>query len=68
MIVDGSVTMNESRAIMIYITDKYAKEERDQLLGSTPEERAVVNQRLFFDATTVWPRFFCDILASYFSS
>ena len=50
--------MNESRAIMIYLVQKYAKDGvADQLLGATPEERAIINQRLYFDGTVIWPRF-----------
>ena len=56
-IVDGSLILNESRAITAYLIQKYGKDGGKQLLGSTPEEKAVINQRLNFDATVVWPRF-----------
>ena len=57
VVIDGSLNMNESRAIMAYLAEKYSKDGGAKLMGSTPEQKAVINQRLFFDATVIWPRF-----------
>ncbi|XP_015602125.1 glutathione S-transferase 1-1-like [Cephus cinctus] len=52
---DNGFYLSESRAIAIYLVDKYAK--NDELYPKDPEARALVNQRLFFDATTLYQRF-----------
>jgi hypothetical protein len=43
-----------SRAILGYLVEKYAKE--DSLYPKDPKKRAVVNQMLYFDATTMYQR------------
>lgn len=50
-----------SRAIMQYLVDQYAK--TDTLNPRNPKKAALVNQRLFFDASTLYPR-----LRDYFVS
>lgn len=44
-----------SRAIIGYLADKYGK--NDTLYPKDPKKRAIVNQRLFFDAGTLYQRF-----------
>lgn len=46
-IVDNGFTMWESRAVMIYLQDKYGKDE--SLYPKDPQKRAVILQRLMFD-------------------
>jgi glutathione S-transferase len=43
-----------SRAILAYLVERYAKD--DSLYPKDPKKRAVVNQMLYFDATTLWQR------------
>jgi len=53
--VDGDFTLTESRAMMMYLQNKYGKEE--SLYPKDPKGRALVDLRIFFDATNLYPRF-----------
>ena len=44
---DGDFCMNESRAAAAYLATKYGKD--DKLYPKGAEERAVVDQRMYFD-------------------
>ncbi|XP_067618335.1 glutathione S-transferase 1-1-like [Eurosta solidaginis] len=46
-VVDNGFAIWESRAILIYLVQKYGKD--DSLYPKHPQQQAVVNQRLFFD-------------------
>ncbi|XP_067618362.1 glutathione S-transferase 1-1-like [Eurosta solidaginis] len=46
-LVDNGFSIWESRAILIYLVEKYGK--NDSLYPKCPQKRAVINQRLFFD-------------------
>ncbi|XP_034244110.1 glutathione S-transferase 1-like [Thrips palmi] len=52
---DNGLYLWESRAIQMYLADKYGKDS--SLYPKEPEKRALVNQRLFFDMGTVYQRF-----------
>lgn len=54
-LVDDGFALSESRAIILYLVDKYG--EADSLYPSDPKKRAVVNHRLFFDIGTLYQRF-----------
>lgn len=51
---DNGFHLSESRAILAYLVERYAKD--DSLYPKDPKKRAVVNQMLYFDATTLWQR------------
>lgn len=55
-LVDDGYSVWESRAILIYLAEKYGKD--DSLYPKCPQKRAVVNQRLFFDLSLY--AFFAD--------
>ncbi|XP_060647672.1 glutathione S-transferase D5-like [Drosophila nasuta] len=46
-LVDNGFSVWESRAIMVYLAEKYGKD--DSLFPKDPQKQAVVNQRLHFD-------------------
>lgn len=46
-LVDNGFSLWESRAIMVYLIEKYGKD--DTLFPKDPKEQALVNQRLYFD-------------------
>ncbi|XP_045777755.1 glutathione S-transferase 1-like [Maniola jurtina] len=51
---DNGFVIWESRAIACYLADKYGKE--DTLYPKDLQRRAVVNQRLYFDSSFLYPR------------
>ncbi|XP_063385637.1 glutathione S-transferase 1-like [Cydia fagiglandana] len=51
---DDGFVIWESRAIACYLADKYGKDEDDTLYPKDLKERAVVNQRLYFDASSLY--------------
>lgn len=53
--VDDGFALWESRAIMVYLVEKYGKTQ--SLYPKCPKERAIVNQRLYFDLGTLYQRF-----------
>lgn len=59
--VSHLISFSFSRAILQYIIDQHAK--HTSLNPKSPKRCAIVNQRLFFDAATLFPR-----LRSYFVS
>lgn len=51
-LVDNGFVLWESRAIASYLADKYGKD--DQFYPKDLQKRAVVNQRLYFDASNLF--------------
>ncbi|XP_076165358.1 glutathione S-transferase 1-1-like isoform X2 [Ptiloglossa arizonensis] len=49
---DNGFRLWESRAIMTYLVEQYGKD--DSLYPKDPKKRAIVNQRLYFDACTLY--------------
>ncbi|XP_026831770.1 uncharacterized protein LOC6553973 [Drosophila erecta] len=54
-LVDNGFSIWESRAIAVYLVEKYGKD--DYLLPKDPQKRAVINQRLYFDMGTLYDSF-----------
>nr|WBT60798.1 glutathione S-transferase [Zeugodacus cucurbitae] len=54
-LVDNSFALWESRAIMVYLAEKYGKD--DSLYPKCPKKKAVINQRLYFDMGTLYKSF-----------
>ncbi|KAH8246890.1 hypothetical protein KR032_002971, partial [Drosophila birchii] len=58
-LVDNGFAVWESRAILIYLVEKYGKPD-SPLYPKDPQKRALINQRLYFDMGTLF-----DSLAKY---
>ncbi|XP_011193469.2 glutathione S-transferase 1-1 [Zeugodacus cucurbitae] len=54
-LVDNGFTVWESRAIMVYLVQKYGKD--DSLFPKCPKKQAIINQRLYFDMGTLYKSF-----------
>ncbi|KAH8246896.1 hypothetical protein KR032_002986, partial [Drosophila birchii] len=54
-LVDNGFSIWESRAIVVYLVEKYGKD--DNLFPKDPKQRAVINQRLYFDMGTLHDSF-----------
>ncbi|XP_067618364.1 glutathione S-transferase 1-1 [Eurosta solidaginis] len=54
-LVDNGFPLWESRAIMVYLAEKYGKD--DTLYPKCPKKKAVINQRLYFDMGTLYKSF-----------
>ncbi|CAL8118425.1 unnamed protein product [Orchesella dallaii] len=55
-LIDDGLIITESRAILMYLANKYAKED-ENLYPADPEKRAVIDMRMCFDLGTLYVRF-----------
>lgn len=55
LLEDDGLVLADSHAIMMYLVSKYGDEQQD-LYPKDVRTRAIVDQRLFFDATILFPR------------
>ncbi|KAH8247673.1 hypothetical protein KR038_007956 [Drosophila bunnanda] len=55
-LVDNGFAIWESRAIVVYLVEKYGKPD-SPLYPKDPQIRAVINQRLYFDMGTLYAAF-----------
>ena len=65
-LVDNGFSIWESRAIMIYLTERYGK--TDDLYPKDTIKRAIINQRLFFDIGTLYQRYINCYLGPIFGN
>lgn len=65
VIVDGDFILNESRAICVYLVEKYGK--NDSLYPKDLKTRAVINQRLYFDMGSLFKQYVDHYYAKWFS-
>lgn len=63
VLVDGDFVMSESRAILAYLVSAH-KPESD-LLPTDVKERALVDQRLYYDATVLFDQVFGLVVGFY---
>ncbi|XP_017040957.1 uncharacterized protein LOC108087890 [Drosophila ficusphila] len=54
-LVDGGLSLWESRAIMVYLVEKYGKD--DKLFPKDVQKQALINQRFYFDMGTLYKSF-----------
>lgn len=54
-LVDGDFVLWDSHAIGPYLATAYGK--KDSFYPADPKQKAVVDQRLYFDCSTLYPRF-----------
>ncbi len=52
---EKGLALNESRAILVFLAQKYDKSKK--YFPDCIETQAKINQRLYFDATVLWPAF-----------
>ncbi|XP_018560761.1 glutathione S-transferase 1-1-like [Anoplophora glabripennis] len=64
VINDGEFIVYDSHVIMKYLVNQYAKD--DSLYPKDPKKEAVVDQRLYFEASYLFPRFIAYFMPTLF--
>ncbi|XP_053614440.1 glutathione S-transferase 1-like [Plodia interpunctella] len=62
LLEDGDFILSDSHAINTYLVSKYGAEKRENLYSSDFALRATINQRLYFDAGNLFPKFFAIVV------
>lgn len=62
--VDDGFVLSESRAMLMYLVNKYGENE-ESLYPSDPEKRALVDMRICFDLASLYVRF-SELYVSFF--
>lgn len=57
LIEDGDLILADSHAIMTYLVSKYGADKKSQLYPSDFKARAIIDQRMYFEASIVFPTF-----------
>lgn len=57
LIEDGDFILADSHAIMTYLVSKYGADKRSQLYPSDFKTRAIIDQRMYFEASIVFTTF-----------
>lgn len=57
LIEDGDLILADSHAIITYLVSKYGADKRAQLYPSDLNARAIIDQRMYFEASIVFPMF-----------
>lgn len=65
-IIDNGFTLWESKAIVTYIFDKYAKPEHQNFYPRDLRKRAIVDRLLYYDATAFYPSVLAIIVSIFF--
>lgn len=63
-LIDGDFNVYDSHAIAIYLVEKFAK--NDSLYPKDLQQRTLVNQRLFFDASYLFQRLYEILIPLYY--
>jgi glutathione S-transferase len=53
VLIDGDFTLSESRAILAYLVN--SRKPGDKLYPTDAKQRAVIDQRMYYDATVFFP-------------
>nr|XP_023027373.1 glutathione S-transferase D5-like [Leptinotarsa decemlineata] len=61
---DGDFVIYDSHAIIAYLADKYA--DGGALYPKDVEKRAIINQRMYFDCGTLFPKFI-EVIRAFFA-
>lgn len=65
-LVDNEFAIWESRAICVYLVEKYGKTYDPLFSKEDPKTKAVINQRLYFDMGTLFKQFYDYYMAVFF--
>lgn len=56
LLEDGDLILSDSHAIITYLVSKYVSQAHEKLYPNDLKTRALIDQKLYFDATILFPR------------